>query len=61
MFSRYPSNVFLSTACNYILLSSEPRRMTARCYLRCQSVGALNWRFWFSNAVDSTFADGKTA
>lgn len=40
---------------------SPARRITGRVYLRCQSSNVSKWRFWFSNAVDSTFEAGQTA
>lgn len=37
------------------------RRFVARAYLRCVSHEVSRWRFWFSNAVDSTFDAGQNA
>lgn len=61
MFRTYPSNVSLSTSHNHVIESTPARRFTARAYLRCVSSDVEKWRFWFSNAVDSTFADGEIA
>lgn len=61
MFVQYPSNVSLSTSHNHVIEASPARRFTARAYLRCQSYDVSAWRFWFSNAVDSTFAAGEVA
>ena len=55
MFKQYPSNVPLGTCHNHILHFTEPRRLIARVYMRCLSYEVDTWRFWFSNAVDSTF------
>ena len=55
MFKHYPSNVPLGTCHNNILQFDSPRRFTARVYMRCLSYSVDSWRFWFSNAVDSTF------
>ena len=55
MFQTYPSNIPLGTSHNHILQFDTPRRFTARVYMRCLSYEPDTWRFWFSNAVDSTF------
>ena len=55
MFKTYPSNVPLGTGHNHILQFDAPRRVTARVYMPCLSYAVDTWRFWFSNAVDSTF------
>jgi len=61
MFRTYPSNIALGTASNHILCFDENRRFTARSYFRVESDQGNRWRFWFSNQVDSTFADGNQA
>lgn len=61
MFATYPSNVPLGTGHNYILCFDGPIRLTARAYLRCEKYTADTWRFFFSNGVDTTFANGETA
>lgn len=55
MFDSYPSNIPLGTGHNHILRFESTRRLTARAYFRCLSYSSDTWRFWFSNAVDSTF------
>ena len=61
MFRTYPSNIPLGTSHNFILCRDEPIRIRARGYFRCLSYKPDTWRFWFSNAVDSTYASGETA
>lgn len=61
MFKTYPSNIALGTGHNWILCFDAPRRIRARGYFRALSHTPDTWRFWFSNAVDSTFAAGETA
>ena len=61
MFKTYPSNIPLGTSHNFILCREESFRIRARSYVRCLSCEPDTWRFWFSNAVDSTFASGETA
>ena len=61
MFKTYPSNIPLGTSHNFILCSPEPCRIRARGYFRCLSYKPDTWRFWFSNAVDSTYGSGELA
>ncbi len=61
MFKTYPSNIPSGTSHNWILCYHTPRHITARGYFRVLSHKPDVWRFWFSNAVDSTFSDGAVA
>lgn len=61
MFRTYPSNIALGTGHNWILCFDSPRRIRARGYFRALSHTPDTWRFWFSNAVDSTFDQGAVA
>jgi len=61
MFRTYPSNIALGTGHNWILCFDSPRRIRARGYFRALSHTPDTWRFWFSNAVDSTFDRGDVA
>lgn len=58
LFLTYPSNIAIGTSHNYILCYDAPRRLRARGYFLALSSHTDTWRFWFSNAVDTTFADG---
>lgn len=61
MFKKYVSNTHCGTGTNYILDFHEDRRFTARAYFKCAVPGQLNYRFFFMNQVNSTFADGAVA
>jgi len=61
MFHTYPSNIALGTSHNYILCLDSPRCIRARGYFRALSYTPHAWRFWFSNAVDSTYGSGEIA
>ncbi len=61
MFTKYVSNVPLGSGTNYILDSREPRRYRVRAYLRPIMSGEFNWRIYYVNSVNSTFAGGTTA
>ena len=59
-FKRYTSNTLCGTSNNY-MLTENVDRLTCRCYIRPYEHGYFNWRFWFSNAVDSTFGEADVA
>lgn len=61
MFKTYVSNVPAGTGNNYIIEKGQTVKLRARAYLRPNVYGEFSWRFYFSNTVDSTFADGKAA
>ncbi|MBE6541256.1 MAG: hypothetical protein E7672_02285 [Ruminococcaceae bacterium] len=55
MFKKYLSNIPLSTSNNHYLHWDSPRHLIVRGYFRCISYKPDKWRFWYSNACDSTF------
>lgn len=59
MFKTYPSNIASGTSHNYMLCYDAPTKLRARGYFRTLSSVPDTWRFWFSNAVDTTYADGE--
>ena len=61
MFTKFVSNVPLGSGTNYILDSREPRRYRVRAYFRPILAGEFNWRIYYVNSVNSTFAGGTTA
>ena len=61
MFTKYVSNVPLGSGTNYILESREARRYRVRAYFRPIMSGEFNWRIYYMNSVNSTFAGGTTA
>ncbi len=61
VFKKYVSNVACGTGANYILEFGESRKFSSRIYFKPDVCGEYNWRFFFSNTVDSTFADGAVA
>lgn len=61
MWNTYVSNTLAGTSNNYILEWDAPETIESRsCFQLCE-YGHFTWRFWFSNAVDSTFDDGSVA
>lgn len=58
MFKTYPSNIASGTSHNFMLCWDAPKTIRARGYFCALSSEPDTWRFWFSNAVDSTYADG---
>ncbi len=58
-FREYPSNTYAGSCNNYMLFSEEERTVTGRMLFRICDTGTLPYRFFFCNAVDSTFSDGK--
>ena len=61
MFKKYVSNIPLGSGTNYILDSREVRRYRVRAYFRPIMSGEFNWRIYYMNSVNSTFAGGTTA
>lgn len=57
----YSSATAVSTAANYIMNATEPFTHTFRTYIRLRENGDLKLKFWHSNAVDSTWDQGKEA
>lgn len=58
MFNAYVSAAALSSAKNYVLTRPSGVAHTFRTYLRLREPGSLRMKFWCSNTVDSTWADG---
>lgn len=54
----YTSVTSLSSATNFIFRSEKKTTLTFRTYIRPREYGQLKFKFWHSNAVDSTWADG---
>ncbi len=60
-FEIYQSNSITPSACNYALKSADgaPVRATFRGVYKIQQFGELEYKFYFSNNVDSTFSNGS--
>lgn len=59
-FGVYVSNTYVSTGNNFIV--KEADNITYRAYFPLEEYGELEYAFYFSNTVDSTYnADGKQA
>lgn len=56
-FSKYVSNTYVSTGCNSDV--EEAQSVTYRAYFPVEEYGELEYCFYFSNAVDSTYNKGK--
>ena len=61
MFRKFVSNVPSGTGTNYILDFGESRRIRVRAYLRVEMPGTFDWRIFYINSVNSTFAGGEQA
>ncbi|MEG1996521.1 MAG: SGNH/GDSL hydrolase family protein, partial [Oscillospiraceae bacterium] len=61
LFKEYVSNTVAGTSNNYILKLDAPKKITGRIYVKVNEYGEFDYRFFFSNNVDSTFADGAVA
>ena len=61
MAGEYVSATVVSTATNFIMDQETAFTRTYRTYLRLRETGALDLKFWHSNAVDSTWDVGNTA
>ncbi|KRF41898.1 SGNH/GDSL hydrolase family protein [Paenibacillus sp. Soil787] len=59
MWSSYASATALSTANNFIMKSDSVFMHTYRAYIKTAECGKLELKFWCSNLVDSTWADGS--
>ncbi|MEG1719866.1 MAG: SGNH/GDSL hydrolase family protein [Clostridia bacterium] len=60
-FIKYVSNTSSGTSNNYILKLDAPKTITSRIYYKVNEYGQFNYKFLFSNTVDSTFSDGAVA
>ena len=60
-FEIYQSNSVTPTACNYALKSENGKAVTKtfRGLFKIQEYGELEYKFFFSNNVDSTFSNGS--
>ncbi len=58
-FDKYVSNTFISTGNNQFIESSDG--VTYRAYLPAEEYGTFEYKFYFSNTVDSTYDKGDTA
>ncbi|MBQ8961034.1 MAG: SGNH/GDSL hydrolase family protein [Ruminococcus sp.] len=56
-FRTYVSNTYISTGNNYWVDSADS--VTYRAYFPVEEYGELEYKFYFSNTVDSTYDDGK--
>ncbi len=61
MFNKYVSNVSCGTGTNYILNFGKDKKITARAFFKVERHGRLNYRFFFQNTVNTTFAQGEEA
>ncbi len=55
-FRTYVSNTYISTGSNYCVDKAES--VTYRAYFPVEETGELEYKFYFSNTVDSTYDDG---
>lgn len=58
-FDRYVSNTFISTGNNMFI--EEADGVTYRAYLPAEVYGSYEYKFYFSNTVDSTYDKGELA
>lgn len=58
-FTTYVSNTVVSTGNNFYIEKAE--NITYRAYLPIEQYGELEYKFFFTNMVDSTYAKGKDA
>lgn len=58
-FGEYVSNTYIATGNNNIV--AEAQSVTYRAYFPVEEYGELEYRFYFSNTVDSTYDDGTKA
>lgn len=59
MHASYYSAIVLSTAKNFIMTSDSTFTHSYRTYIKPREYGKLKMKFWCSNNVDSTWADGS--
>lgn len=60
-FNNYISNTVLGSGNNSILIFSKPITQTGMMFVKLRNHGKQNYRFMFSNTVDSTFDHGQNA
>lgn len=58
-FGEYLSNTFIATGNNNLIESAE--NVTYRAYFPIEEYGELEYCFYFSNTIDSTYDDGSKA
>ena len=58
-FAVYPSNTYIATGNNYCITAADA--VSYRAYLPVETPGALEYCFYFSNTVDSTWGKGEVA
>lgn len=58
-FGEYVSNTYIATGNNHIVENADS--VTYRAYFPVEEYGELEYCFYFSNTVDSTYDDGKKA
>lgn len=58
-FEKYISNTPIATGNNYVVKSAD--KITYRAYFPVEEYGSLEYCFYFSNTVDSTYSNGKDA
>ncbi|MBQ9743739.1 MAG: SGNH/GDSL hydrolase family protein [Clostridia bacterium] len=61
MFNKYASNVSCGTGNNFILEFNEKRTIVARTFFKPEVTGKYNYRFFYQNSVNTTFAQGEIA
>ena len=59
LWSSYTSATVQSTAKNFIMKRDSAFTHTYRAYIKTTECGELKLKFWCSNLVDSTWADGS--
>ena len=57
LFDTSVSNTVISTGCNTIIKNAES--VTYRAWFPVEAAGSFDYRFYFSNTVDSTWGDGS--
>lgn len=58
-YTTYVSNTVISTGNNFYI--EEAENITYRAYLPVEEYGELEYKFFFTNTVDSTYTKGKIA
>lgn len=61
LFMEYPSNISLGTSNNTILKPEKTGCHTYRFFVKPERIGNLEWKFWYSNVVDSTWDKGEVS
>ncbi len=59
MFEQYTSNTWIATGNNQVVNAADT--VTYRAYFPVEATGSHEYCFYFSNTVDSTYADGSKA